>query len=100
MKGALPAFERPRLTAVSGIAEWCRHMLVPIREGFEPSDVRDPLDLARRVDSEVVPLFPKRVLLAVRAVERVDVREEFLGVRLLNFPRWIAYDRVKARILR
>src|ERR1035441_6356785 len=41
----------------------------------------------------------ERFLLAVTAIERVDIGEELLGVRLLYFPRRVANDRVKARSL-
>ena len=49
-----------------------------------------------RVGLEQLGLLPQRLLLAVAAVERIEIGEELLGVRLLDLPRRIADDRVEA----
>ena len=66
-----------------------------IRLGAEAGAVVEPIAL-HRGGGEVFLLLLECLLLAVRAVERVDAREELLGDRLRDVPRRISEDCVKA----
>ena len=77
------------------VAEWASGMTHEIRLGAEAGAVVEPIAL-HRGGGEVFLLLLECLLLAVRAVERVDAREELLGDRLRDVPRRISEDCVKA----
>ena len=51
--------------------------------------------LLHLLTSEKAGLFPQGFLLAVSALEGVDVAEELFGIRLGDVPRWIAKHRIE-----
>ena len=79
-----------------GIAIRARGVVHKVRLSAETSAVFEPVPLHCH-RSEVFLLLPQRVLLAVGAIERVDIREELLGDRLRDVPRRIPEDRVEPR---
>src|SRR5690348_13021973 len=83
--------------SVVGIAKRKRRELVPGRERLEARRVRQPVVLRCGIMLEVARLRLQRLLLAVGAIERIDVREELLRARLLNLPRRIAHYGVEPR---
>src|ERR1035441_6153433 len=78
------------------IAKGMRRILHPVRPGFETRAVVHPIELDTGLMAKILQLPVERLLLAVTAIEGVDIGEELLGVRLLHFPRRIADDSVKA----
>src|SRR5437764_10920842 len=90
--------EAELLAIIDTVPERRADILVPVRQPLVACDVRDPTSLVVGTALKVLPLARKRVLLAVRSVQRIDVREELLGIRLLNFPRRVPDDRVETRL--
>src|ERR1035437_3439318 len=78
------------------VAERMRNILHPVGTGLETGAVVPPIELDTLLMAEVLLLPVERLLLAVTAIERIDIGEELLGVRLLHFPGRVADDGVKA----
>src|SRR4051794_20257799 len=72
-----------------------RHILYPVRPGLEASAVVHPIELDALVTVKILLLPVESLLLAVAAIERINVGKEFLGVRLLHLPRRVANDGIK-----
>ena len=79
-----------------GVPKRARGIAHEVRLGAEAGAVVEPVAL-HRGGGEVISLLLKCLLLAVGAVERVEVREELLGDGFRDVPRRVAEDRVEAR---
>ena len=77
------------------IAEGGAYVGDEVGELFESRQVREPEALDVGV-AEHFLLTPKRFLLAIGAVERIDVGEELLRIRLLRLPWRVSQDGVEA----
>ena len=79
-----------------GVAEGARGVAHEVRLGAEVGVVVQPAALHGRV-LEVARLLAQRLLLAVGAVEGIDLGGELLGDGLGDVPRRIPQDRIEAR---
>src|SRR5687768_12156117 len=91
------ARELERLVVVLRIAKGECGESVPGRERLEARHISKPVVLDCRVTLEIDLLGAECFLFTVGAVERIDIREEFLRVGLLDLPGRITNDRVEAR---
>src|ERR1017187_5388179 len=78
------------------IAKGMRRILHPVGTGFETRAVVHPIELDSSLNAKILQLPVKRLLLAVTAIERINIGEELLGVRLLHLPRRVTDDRIKS----
>ena len=78
------------------VAEGLARILGPVRQGLELGAVLQPVVFDVRVCLEILALLGDGLLLAVGAIERINIGEELFRVGLLDFPRWIAGQRVEA----
>ena len=85
----------PALVVGLRIAEWAGGMAREVRLSAKARAVVQPVALHEPV-LEISGLFAEGFLLAIGAVERIDVREEFLGDGLGDVPWRIAENRIES----
>src|ERR1039458_1478638 len=71
-------------------------VLYPVRPSLETRAVVNPIEFDSSLMAEIFRLPIERLLLAVTPIERINIGEELLGVRLLHLPRRVANDGIKS----
>src|SRR5450759_2380752 len=79
----------------AGVSERTRDVTHEVRLRAEVRVVVNPCPLDG-LTAEIAGLKAQRLLLAVRAIQRIDVREELLGVWFSDVPRRVAKNGIEA----